>query len=326
MLFPCRASLWRPQGSVIGLVLFTIYTTALSSVIKDTNSDYHYYADDTELYRSETPNNISTLKSNVKVDIEKVGSWMKANKLKMNEEKTELLCVGKSDKLKVVFDEIKDGLEVSGQTVHFSQSVRSLGVFLDSSLTMEAHIRHLCQVLYLQLRRIGKIRHLLTIEATNKLCVSFILSRIDYCNALFSNLPEKQMSKLQRIQNCAARLVLRQAKHCSATALLRTLHWLPVRARVEYKLSTLAYKCLSSSAPSYLSELLSSYTPARALRSQNAHLLTVPSFKLETFGRKSFSVAAPLLWNSLPLSLRKADSLATFKKHLKTHLFNKYLN
>ena len=191
---------------------------------------------------------------------------------------------------------------------------------------MEAHVRHLCQVLYLQLRRIGKIRHLLTVDATNKLCVSFILSRLDYCNALLSHLSEKQMSKLQRIQNCAARLVLRQAKHCSATALLRTLHWLPVRARVEYKLSTLAYKCLSSSAPSYLSDLLSPYTPTRTLRSQNAHLLTVPSYKLQTFGKKSFSVATPLLWNSLPLSLRKADSLATFKKHLKTHLFQKYLN
>ena len=251
---------------------------------------------------------------------------MKGNKLKMNEEKTDLLCVGKSDKLKVVFDEIRDGLEVSGQSVHFSESVRSLGIILDCSITMEAHVRHLCQILYLQLRRIGKIRHLLSVDATNKLCVSFILSRLDYCNALFSHLPEKQMHKLQRIQNCAARLVLRQAKHCSAKALLRTLHWLPVRARVEYKLATLSFKCLSSSAPLYLSQLLSPYIPSRTLRSQTAHLLTVPSFNLQTFGKKSFSVAAPELWNSLPLSLRKTDSLATFKKHLKTHLFKKYLD
>ena len=175
---------------------------------------------------------------------------MEANKLKMNDEKTELLCVGKSNKLKVVFDEIKDGLQVSGQSVLFSDSVRSLGVCLDSILTMEAHVRYLCTVLYLQLRRIGKIRHLLTVDATNKLCVSFILSRLDYCNALFSHLSAKHISKLQRIQNCAARLVLRQDKHCSATGLLKTLHWLPVRARVEYKLATLSFKCLSSSAHS----------------------------------------------------------------------------
>ena len=205
----------------------------------------------------------------------------------------------------------------------FSASIRSLGVTLDCVLSMEAHVRQLCQVLYLQLRRIGKLRHLLSVEATNKLCVSFILSRMDYCNALFTHLPEKHMSKLQRIQNCAARLVLRQAKHCSATALLRTLHWLPVRARVEYKLSTLCFKCLTSSAPVYLSQLISPYTPTRSLRSENALLLTVPSFNLQTFGRKSFSVSAPLVWNPLPLSLRKTDSLATFKRHLKTYLFNK---
>ena len=323
---PAELPFGVPQGSVLGPVLFTIYTTSLSPVIKDTNSDYHYYADDTQLYRSAPPSEISTLMNNVKEDIQTVGRWMEANKLKMNDEKTELLCVGKATKLKVVFDEIKDGLQVSGQSVLFSDSVRSLGVCLDSTLTMEAHVRYLCTVLYLQLRRIGKIRHLLTVDATNKLCVSFILSRLDYCNALFSHLSAKHISKLQRIQNCAARLVLRQDKHCSATGLLKTLHWLPVRARVEYKLATLSFKCLSSSAPLYLSQLLSPYTPTRTLRSQNAHLLTVPSFNLQTFGKKSFSVAAPLLWNSLPLSLRKSDSLATFKKHLKTHLFQKYLN
>ena len=101
--------------------------------------------------------------------------------------------------------------------------------------------------------------------------------------------------------------------------------WLPVRARVEYKISSLCYKALSSTAPPYLSQLLSPHTSDKT-RSQDSLLLKVPRYKLETFGKKSFSVCAPTIWNALPLSLRHSNSLASFKKHLKTHLFKKYLN
>ena len=115
--------------------------------------------------------------------------------------------------------------------------------------------------------------------------------------------------------------------YVSATSLLRTLHWLPVKARIQYKIACLCFQCLShNTMPPYLSDLLHPYQPPRTLRSLDTSLLSVPRFCLETFGRRSFSVFGPTVWNSLPLPLRKTQCFSTFKKKLKTHLFEKHLS
>ena len=189
------------------------------------------------------------------------------------------------------------------------------------------HIKHLCRILFCQLRRLGKIRPFLSTDAANKLAVSFVLTRLDYCNSLLAGLPDNKLNKLQRIQNHAARIVLRKPRHVSATSLLRTLHWLPVKARIQYKIACLCFQCLShNTMPPYLSDLLHSYQPPRTLRSLDTSLLSVPRFCLETFGRRSFSAFGPTVWNSLPLPLRKTQCFSTFKKKLKTHLFEKHLS
>ena len=121
---------------------------------------------------------------------------------------------------------------------------------------------------------------------------SFILTRLDYCNSLLAGLPDNKLNKLQRIQNHAARIVLRKPRHVSATSLLRALHWLPVKARIQYKIACLCFQCLShNTMPPYLSDLLHPYQPSRTLRSLETFLLSVPRFCLETFGRRSLFLA-----------------------------------
>ena len=190
---------------------------------------------------------------------------------------------------------------------------------------MDKHVDFLCRSVFLELRRIGHLRRHLTVDATKKLVSSFVLSRFDYCNSLLAGLPENRLDRSQRVQNNAARLVLGRRRRDHAKPLLRSLHWLSVRARIEYKISTLCYRSRDSSAPAYFSDLLSVDQPSRSLRSADAGLMTVPLIKLNKHGKRAFSYIGHVTWNSLPKPLRDAPSLHSFKSNLKTFLFKKHL-
>ena len=134
-------------------------------------------------------------------------------------------------------------------------------------------------------------------------------------------IPGKLLSKLQRIQNASAKLIVGAKKRDHVTAILKELHWLPVDQRVVFKVLLLTYKALHDEVPVYLKELLHWHVPSRSLRSSSANLLVVPSSKLITYGDRFFHVAAPTLWNKLPLIVRNSSSCDVFKNNLKTHLF-----
>ena len=125
------------------------------------------------------------------------------------------------------------------------------------------------------------------------------------------------------MQNNAARVVLKKRKFDHASPLLRSLHWLPVERRLQYKTATLCYKWVHGTAPLYLQDSINVYIPTRQLRSAiDSTTLVVPKMRLKTVGERSFGFCAPKIWNALPQKMREADSLGTFKTHLKTYLFN----
>ena len=128
--------------------------------------------------------------------------------------------------------------------------------------------------------------------------------------------------KLQLVQNHTARVVSKAHKRSSATELLRKLHWLPVKQRVDYKIAFIVFKCLNiPTYPTYLKELIFVYSPSRTLRSTDKCLLKKPVMQLKTFGERSFYYAAPEVWNNLPFELRSCSNLNIFKKKLKTFFF-----
>ena len=145
-------------------------------------------------------------------------------------------------------------------------------------------------------------------------------------NSLLYGLPQNLITKLQRVQNSAVRLVIPVKRGESVSAVRRDeLHWLSISDRIVFKILLITYKALNNMAPAYISELLTVYTPHRTLRSSSQSLLAPPSHRdvsTINYGRRSFSVAAPVLWNSIPLAIRNANSLAVFKRSLKTYLFN----
>ena len=219
----------------------------------------------------------------------------------------------------------RDSIVFAGCLIPFASKVKSLGVTLDSALSMKQQINTVCRACYFHIIEIFKIRKFLSQESVVKLVSCFVLSRLDYCHSLLADLPTESISKLQNVQNCATRLVLGIRKREHITPALKYLHWLPISQRIHYKLSLLCYKSFNSLLPSFLPDLLSPYTVSRILRStSDTTRLFVPRYRLEHYGNCAFSRSAPSLWNSPPAVLCETNTTDSFKTHLKTHLFRSF--
>jgi hypothetical protein len=196
---------------------------------------------------------------------------------------------------------------------------------MDKYMTLTSHVNKVCRAACLAIYKISQIRRFIDRHTAERLVHAFVTSRLDANNSLLYGLPGSLIAKLQRVQNRAVRLVLGiGGKRVSISELRRNeLHWLPVKDRIVFKILMITYKSLNGLAPSYVKDLLMSYTPTRSLRSSSQALLVVPrKVSTATYGERAFSVSAPKLWNGLPQHLRNAKSLAAFKTLLKTQLFN----
>ena len=312
-----------PQGSILGPFLFTLFITPLGDICRKYHIKFHGYADDQQLYCSFDPKNrqdSSVAISRLEDCISSVRSWMRVNRLKLNDDKTEVIMLGtRSNLSKVENVTVKIGDDVIRPT----KRVRNLGFHLSSNLSVREHISKVCSTAYLMLKKLNRVKHFIDIDTRSILSQALVMSKVDYCNSLFIGAPQKELQRLQSIQNMCARFVsgLKKYDHISPT--LRSFHWLKIQYRVQYKILVMVFKCLTGMAPEYLTEALE-FGHHRKLRSSTVGKLPIPKkCNLSSTLNCSFVQVAPRLWNNLPHALRSVESttLASFRTTLKTHLF-----
>ena len=254
-----------------------------------------------------------------------VKSWMDENWLCMNDWKTEFIMFRSRQMLQLC---TMNFIQVNGCNIARSKVIRYLGAWLDQSLQLKIHINNKCRIAMLNFQRVKLVRPFLMESAAHTLVIGLITSHLDYCNTIFSGIPNCLLDHLQHVQNAAAKLVCNKRKYDSTRDCLMYLHWLPIRARIDYKIAVMVHKCLNDKAPDYLKDLLTVNQPTRVgLRSsQFSNILVIPHTKCKTFADRAFSVYRPRTWNLLPEYLRNECNTEIFKCKLKTHLFQKSYN
>ena len=314
-----------PQGSILGPVLYSLYVKEIEKIAKSYNFKIHVYADDVQLY----------YKCNKKSDfteliqcLEEIKQWAVNNYLKLNNDKTQLLCLSSKN----YRHQIPAQLNIMGEDIVIQRSAKYLGVWLDQNLTFSKQINNVCSQGYMMLRNLWKIPSKVTnIDVRKQLIHSCIISRINFCNGLYVSLPKKEIYKLDKLLKASARFIFNITgihRRQPMTPYLQKLHFLPMDLRLKFKICLLVYKCLNNEAPAYLISLLQPRNNPNEISTRldsDITWLNKPPVEKTVFKCRSFRHVAPDAWNLLPREIRESPTADTFKSRLKTFYFKQWV-
>ena len=283
------------------------------------------YADDTQLYigfQAIVPSNVAITESTIHECLDEIKQWMKENYLKINAGKTKFIVICspyqlsncQSNTIPLINNEDSKELEKLN-------TVLSLGVTIDSTLSLKNLVNTKCSEAYFKLRNISRLRYCLDTPMRIMLVRNLILPKLDYCNAILANILKYLINKLQRVMNASVRFIYDIKKHDHISYYLKKAHFLPVKKRIEFKLCTLVFKITHNLAPTYLKDLVKLHIPSRDLRVGRDSFMVESRKQSKTISNKMAEV-----WNILPKHIRRANDITTFNKMLKTTYFMEEYN
>ena len=323
-----------PQGSLLGPILFILYTKTLQNIAAKYGLNIQLYADDSQLYISFQPNipgQLDDVRERTNHCLAEIKAWMVKHFMKLNESKTELLVLGKPHVLKT-YDlsiSLQFGTDTILPTECKSGHWESLGVKLDEVLCMERQIHSVKQKCTWTMRNLRTIGPYLDENIRLMMVKQLVISKLDYCNALYIKIKKTLLNKLKSILNGAIRFIYNISDR--AICLIpyyKKAHILPIEQRIIYKVCLLTHKAVHGKSPDYIKELVeielvtNTQTCTRSKAPGDCYRLKIPKMPKNKFDERRFSSYAPIVWNSLPLTLRSLNNTDSFKGLLKNRLYD----
>ena len=305
-------SQWRPirsgvpQGSLLGPLLFNMYVNDLNYFVA--NTSLRLYADDTTEYASDASPIV--LQSVLNSDLSVLSRWFARNYLQINAAKTQAVAIGPS--LYEYEFHLNDKIVVTEDTL------KILGVILDSKLNFKAHIRVQLGKACAKASALRRLRKFISKDVMVRLYKAYVLPHLEYCSPLFLGVGNVEASKMESTNYYILRSILGYSKTMSYDTLLRLADIKSLEQRREFQSLVLLYKCLFNQGAPYISEFFNFKNVPYNLRGLSTRL-ELPSFNMESMHR-SFAFLACKLWNALPPTIRESMDIKSFKRSLKANI------